>query len=49
MRTGSIRKKQELVSGLFFESEVDPDLKLIIERWNALSVELRRAIVKMVR
>ena len=32
-----------------FDPEIDPDLKLIIERWLRLSVELRQAIVKMVR
>jgi hypothetical protein len=40
---------QKLVSGLFFDSEIDADLKLITERWQQLSVELRRAITKMVR
>ena len=29
--------------------EIDPDLRLIVERWEGLSVELRRAIVRMVR
>ena len=41
-------QKQNLVSGLFLESENDQDLKLIIEHWQTLSVELRSAIVKMV-
>ncbi len=40
---------QFLVSDRFLESEIDPDLKLIIEHWPKLSVELRQAIVKMVR
>ena len=40
---------QKLVSGLFLDSEIDPDLKVIIEHWPNLSVELRQAIVKMVR
>ena len=50
--TGELSDKsgnQELVSGLFSKSEIDADLKLIIERWDGLSVELRQAIVKMVR
>jgi len=38
-----------LVSGLFFESGIDADLRTVIERWDELSVELRQAIVKMVR
>jgi len=41
-------ENQNLVSGLFFALENDPDLKLIIEKWSELSVELRRAIVKMI-
>jgi len=41
--------KGQLVSGLFSKSEIDPDLRAVIERWDGLSVELRRAIVKMVR
>ena len=40
---------QQLVSGLFSDSEIDPDLKFIIEHWPRLSVELRQAVVKMVR
>ncbi|MHC4756222.1 MAG: hypothetical protein ACYTBP_13890 [Planctomycetota bacterium] len=42
-------KNQNLVSGLFFDSQFEADLKLIIERWPKLSVELRRVIVKMVK
>jgi len=41
-------KNQELVSGLFFEREIDADLKTIIDRWPEISPELRTAIVKMV-
>jgi len=33
---------------LFFDSEIDADLKTVIERWPKLSVELRKAIVRMV-
>jgi len=45
--TGELSDKtenQNLVSGLFFEE----DLKKLIEAWPKLSVELRKAIVKMV-
>jgi hypothetical protein len=40
---------QELVSGLFSKSELDADLRTVIERWDGLSVDLREAIVKMVQ
>ena len=42
-------ENQNLVSGLFSETEFDAELKLIIETWPNLSVELRQAIVKMVK
>lgn len=45
--TNSENKK--LAPSLFSDSEIDADLKSIIERWPTLSVELRQAIVKMVR
>jgi hypothetical protein len=38
-----------LSKSCFSEQEIDADLKLIIERWPKLSVELRKAIVKMVQ
>jgi len=41
--------KQKLAPSLFSNLEIDPDLRLIIDRWQTLSVELRQAIVKMVR
>jgi hypothetical protein len=41
--------KQKLAPSLFFDSEIDPELRLIIERWPKLSVELRSAIVRMVQ
>jgi hypothetical protein len=50
--TGELGDKSEnpnLASGLFSKSEIDPDLRTVIERWDELSVELRRAIVKMVQ
>jgi len=34
---------------LFSESEIDADLRTVIERWEGLSVELRKAIVRMVQ
>ena len=40
--------KQNLAQILFSKVENDPELKIIIERWSELSVELRRAIVKMI-
>jgi hypothetical protein len=47
--SGDKSENPNLVPGLFFESEIDPELSTVIERWDALSVELRHAIVKMVR
>ena len=41
-------EKQNLVSGLFSALENDPDLRLVVEKWSKLSVELRKAIVRMV-
>ena len=38
-------ENQNLVSGLFFEE----DLQAVVEAWPELSVELRQAIVKMVK
>lgn len=32
---------------LFSESDLDADLKLVIERWDGLAVELRKAVVRM--
>jgi len=34
---------------LFSKVENDPELKIIIEHWPELSVELRRAIVRMIK
>jgi hypothetical protein len=48
-KSGDKSENPNLVSGLFFDSHFDADLKLIIERWAKLSVELRQAIVKMVK
>ena len=48
-KSGDKSENPNLVSGLFFESHFDADLKTVIERWNDLSVDLRGAIVKMVR
>ena len=48
-KSGDKSESQNLVSGLFSESDIDADLRTVIERWDGLSVELRRAIVRMVR
>ena len=48
-KSGDKSENPNLVSGLFFDSHFDADLKLIIERWAKLSVELHQAIVKMVK
>jgi len=42
-------ENKNLAEILFSESDIDPDLKLIIEKWPTLSLDLRRAIVKMVQ
>ena len=42
------RQSQNLAPSLFLDSELDADLRVIVERWPELSVELRQAIVKMV-
>jgi hypothetical protein len=47
--TSSRSENGQLVSGLFSEAEIDADLKLIIEQWPRCSVELRKAIVRMVK
>ena len=47
--TEKLHKKENLASGLFLDSEIDEDLKLIIERWPEISVELRKAIVRILR
>jgi len=41
-------ENRELVSGLFFGSEIDADLKTIIDRWPDITAELRAAIVRIV-
>ena len=45
----SSNSEEQLVDFLFLESELDADLKQIIACWPALSVELRQAILKMIR
>ena len=42
-------KNQNLVSGLFFNSEFDADLKLIIEQWPELSVEVRNIVIQIIK
>ena len=48
-KPGSKSQNQKLASSLFLESENDADLRLFVERWPNLSVELGQAIVRMVR
>ena len=45
--TGQSDAERELAEILFLKSELDEDLKLLIERWPNLSVELKQAIVRM--
>ena len=45
----SNRQSENLVSGLFSETEFDAELKLIIETWPKLSVEVKKMIVKIVK
>ena len=47
-KSGDKSENPNLVSGLFSKSEIDADLRTVIERWDGLSVDLRQAIVKMV-
>ncbi len=47
-KAGTKLENQNLVSGLFSAIENDPDLRLIVEKWSKLSVELRKAIVRIV-
>ena len=46
---GGTSENQELVSGLFFESENDPDLKLILQRWPELPEHIKAAIKALVQ
>ena len=46
-RTDSVSKDAELVSGLFSEREIDPELRTVIDRWPELAPELRAAILKI--
>lgn len=41
--------EKQHVRNMFSASENDPDLSLLIEKWSNISVELRKAIVKMVQ
>ena len=46
---GGNPENPELVSGLFFESENDPDLKLFIQRWPKLPEHIKAAIKALVQ
>ncbi len=48
-KAGTKPENQNLVSGLFPALENDPDLRLIVKCWPELSVEMRQAMVKLVR
>ncbi len=41
-------QEQNLVSGLFSALENGLDLRVVVERWPELSLEVKQAIVKMV-
>ena len=41
-------KPDQLVSGLFFESEIGADLRIVIETWPRLSDDIRAAILRIV-
>lgn len=47
-KSGDKSENPNLVSGLFFDSHFDADLKLIIAAWPRISVELRKAVIRMV-
>ena len=42
-------KNQELVSGLFFESENDQDLKLILQHWPELPDHIKAAVKALIQ
>jgi len=47
-KTSEVGNQRNLAEILFLKLQNDPDLRLILERWPELSVDLKRAIVKMV-
>ena len=46
---GNTSEKPELVFGLFFESQNDPDLKLILQRWPELPEHIKLAIKALIQ
>ena len=48
-RTDSIHSNPNLVSGLFFEREIDPDLALVHDRWPKLPEHIKAAVLALVR
>jgi len=46
-RIDSILSDSNLVSGLFFEREIDTDLRIVIEAWPRLSDDIRAAILRI--
>jgi hypothetical protein len=47
-KSGDKSENQNLAEILFSKSEIDADLRTVVERWEELSADLRRVIVKMV-
>ena len=41
-------QSENLAEILFSESELDEDLKLLVQRWPKLSVETKRIIIKII-
>ena len=46
-QSSAVPNSRELVSGLFSEQEIDPDLEQVIASWSQLSPDLRKAILRI--